>query len=194
MSHIEKIKELRNATGISLMECRKALEKAAGDIEKAKKILREEGKKMIRDKATKSACEGIISAYIHPGAKLGVMLDLKCETDFAAKSEAFKELAHELCLQIAAAKPLFIDEESIPEEKLREEKEIYEKQLRKSGKPEDVIRKAVEGRIKKYKEEVCLLLQTWIKDASKTVKDLIEDYAAKIGEKIEVARFVRYEI
>ena len=194
MSSIEKLKQLRDETGISMMECKKALDEAKGDLKRAKEILREKGKEMVKGREGKAASNGIVESYIHAGAKIGVLLELHCESDFAAKSQEFKSLAHELCLQIAAARPLFVKPEDIPEEFLDGEKKIYLKQMEDSGKPKEILDKVIEGKLNKYKEGVCLLSQAWVKDVSKTVQDLIDEAKAKTGENIEVAKFARYEI
>lgn len=138
--------------------------------------------------------QGIIEAYIHSNKKIGVLIDLRCETDFVAKTEEFKKLAHELCLQIAAMKPIFLVPEEIPEEFLSGERKIYQEQLKDSGKPQNLIDEIIEGKIKKYKEEICLLSQNWIKDESKTIRNLIDEHIAKFGEDIVIKRFIRYEI
>jgi len=194
MVSIEQLKQLREDTGISMMECKKALEEAGGDIEKAKKILREKGKEMVKGKEGRSTSQGIVASYIHPGDKIGVLLELHCETDFVARSDDFKKLAQEICLQIAAARPIYLRPEDIPEEFLDGEKKIYMKQFEGSGKPQKIIDQIIEGKLKKYKEEVSLLSQVWIKDQTKTIKDLIDDYISKLGEKIEVGKFARFEI
>lgn len=138
--------------------------------------------------------EGIIEAYIHQNKKIGVLVDLRCETDFVAKNEEFKKLAHELCLQVAAMKPLFLSKEDIPDEFIVGERKIYQEQLKNSGKPEKIINEIVEGKLKKYKEEISLLSQPYIRDETKTVKDLIDENTAKFGENIMIKRFVRFEI
>lgn len=194
MIKIDKLKQLREATGISMLECKKALEEARGDIERAKEILRERGKEIIKGKEGRGTSQGIVVSYIHPGDKVGVLLELHCETDFVAKNEDFKKLAHEICLQIAAARPLFAKVEDIPEKFLDGEKKIYQKQFEGSGKPQKIIDQIIEGKLKKYKEEVSLISQPWVKDTAKTIKNLIEDYVAKIGENIEVRKFSRYEV
>ncbi len=194
MVSTDQLKQLRQQTGISMLECKKALEEAKGDIEKAKKILREKGKEMIKSKEGRTAGQGIVASYIHAGSKVGVLLELLCETDFVAKSDDFKNLAHELCLQIAASRPIFVKEEDIPQEFLDGEKKIYQKQFEGSGKPQKIVDQIIEGKLKKYKEEVSLLSQVWVKDSNKTIKNLIEDYTAKIGEKIEISKFARFEI
>lgn len=194
MTIIDQVRQLREQTGISMMECKKALEASAGDIEKAKKVLRERGKEVIKSRGGKGAYQGIVESYIHPGSRIGVLLELHCETDFVAKSKEFKKLAHEVCLQIAAARPLFTREDEIPEKFLDEEKKIYQKQFAGSGKPEKIIEQIIEGKLSKYKKEVSLVSQPWVKDVAKTVADLVSDYIAKTGEKIEIGKFTRYEI
>lgn len=194
MITIDKLKQLRESTGVSVSECQKALEEASGDIEKAKEILRKWGKSLAGKKSARETKEGIVDSYIHPNKKIGVIIELNCESDFVAKSEEFKKLAHELCLQIAASKPLFLKEEDIPEEFLAGEREIYKEQLANSGKPKNLTDQIIEGKIARYKEEISLLSQPWIKDSDKTVNNLIEDHIARIGENIVVGRFARYEI
>jgi len=191
---LEKIKQLREETQVSLGECKKALEESGGDIEKAKEILRMKGKEIAGKKAQRETGEGIIETYLHPNKKIGVMVELRCETDFVARSEQFKKLAHEICLQIAAMNPLFLKEEDIPEEFLDGERKIYKEQLKDSSKPQKIIDEIIEGKLKKYKQSISLLSQPWIKDETKTIKDLIEETIAKVGENILVKRFVRYQI
>ncbi len=194
MATIDQIKQLREETGVSPTEIKKALEQANGDLEKAKELLRIWGKTLADKKTSREARQGIIDAYIHLDSKTGVLLDIRCESDFVAKSPDFKKLAHEICLQIAAMKPLFVKEEDIPEEFLDGETKIYKEQIKDSGKPEKIANQILEGKIKKYKEGVSLLSQPWIKDDSKTIKGLIEEAIAKIGENIEVKKFSRYSI
>lgn len=194
MISIDQIKQLREETGVSPTEIKKALEESKGDTEKAKELLRIWGKKVLNKKTSRETKAGLIETYLHQNAGTGVLLDIRCETDFVAKSPEFKNLAHEICLQIAAMKPLYVKEEDIPEEFLDGEIKIYTEQLKDSGKPENIAKQILEGKLKKYKEGVSLLSQTWIKDDSKTIKNLIEDTVAKVGENIEIKRFVRYEI
>lgn len=194
MANIEQLKQLREETGISMMECKKALEESRGDIKRAKEILREKGKEMIKGREGRAASKGIVESYIHGEGKIGVLLQLNCESGFVAKSDEFKKLAHELCLQVAASRPLFRRPEDIPEEFLDGEKRIYQKQFAGSGKPQEIVDKIIEGKLSKYKEEVSLVSQPWVRDPSKTVQDLIDDSRAKIGENIEVGKFCRYEI
>lgn len=194
MSNIESVKRLREETGVSMMECKKALEKANGDIEKAKKFLREKGEELAGKRASRDAGEGIITSYIHSNNKVGVLLDMRCESDFVAKSEDFRSLAHEICLQIAATKPKYIKEKDVPEEVIEEEREIILKQQEGSDKPKEILGQIVEGRLKKMKKETVLLSQVWVKDEKKTIEDIINEKTAKIGEKMEIRRFERYEI
>ena len=194
MISIDQIKQLREETGISPTEIKKALEEAKGDIEKAKELLRIWGKSLADKKTTREVKQGIIDTYIHPNSKTGVLLDIRCESDFVAKSPDFKNLAHEICLQIAAMKPMFTSESDIPEEFLDGETKIYTEQIKDSGKPENIVKQIIKGKLKKYKEGISLLSQPWIKDDSKTIKNLVEDAVAKIGENIEVKKFTRYEI
>ena len=194
MVTIDQIKQLREETGVSPVEIKKALAEANGDIEKAKELLRVWGKSLANKKISKETTQGVIDTYIHPNLKTGVLLDIRCETDFVAQSPEFKNLAHEICLQIAAIKPLFVSEDEIPEEFLDGEIKIYKEQIKESGKPENLVQQILEGKIKKYKESVSLLSQPWIKDDSKTVKNLIEDVVSKVGENIEIKSFTRYEI
>ncbi len=194
MITIDQIKKLREETGVSPTEIKKALEESKGDLEKAKELLRVWGKTLAGKKTERETKQGIIETYIHQNSKTGVLLDIRCESDFVAKSKEFKNLAHEICLQIAAMKPLFVSQNDIPEEFLDGETKIYKEQLKDSGKSENIAKQVIEGKIKKYKESISLLEQPWIRDDSKTIKNLIEDTVSKVGENIEVKRFVRYEI
>jgi len=191
---INKLKQLREETGISLGECKKALAEADGDIEKAKEILRKWGKELAGKKFERETKEGVIDIYLHPNKKVGVILDIRCESDFVARSEDFQKLAHEVCLQIAAMNPVFLKTEDIPEEFLTKEREIYQEQFKNSGKPEKVIGGIIEGKLKKHTEEISLLSQLYIRDETKTIKDLINETIAKIGENIIIEKFIRYQI
>ncbi len=194
MVDIKLVKQLRGETDVSITECKKALEETQGDIEKAKEILRKWGKDLAGKKTDRDVAQGIIETYIHPNKKLGVLLEIRCETDFVAKSEQFQKLAHEICLQIAASKPLFVKEENVPENFLDGEKKIYQEQFKDSGKPKEIINQIIEGKLKKYKQEILLMSQPWVKDDTKTIKDLIDENIAKLGENIIVKRFARHEI
>ena len=194
MVNIDQIKQLREETGSSPVDIKKALEETNGDVKRAKEILRVKGKAVLNKKASRETKAGLIEIYSHQNTKLGVMLDIRCETDFVAKNPQFKELAHEICLQIAAMKPIFVSETDIPEEFLDGETKIYKEQATNSGKPEKIVILMIEGKLKKYKEEISLLSQPWIKDDTKTIKNIIEDTVGKVGENIEIKRFARYEI
>tara|TARA_Y100000310_G_scaffold188360_2_gene188344 strand:- start:573 stop:1157 length:585 start_codon:yes stop_codon:yes gene_type:complete len=194
MVSIDQVKQLREETDVSITECKKALEQANGDFDKAKEILRTWGKELAGKKSEREAKQGIIESYVHPNKKVGVLLELRCETDFVAKSDEFKKLAHDICLQIAAMSPLFVNVEDIPEEFLDGEKKIYQGQIKDSGKPKEIIDQVIEGKLNKYKDQVSLMSQTWIKDDQKTVKDLINDYIGKVGENVEIRGFKRFEI
>jgi len=191
---IEDVKKLREETGVSVTDCQKALEETKGDFDKAKEILRKKGMELAGKRAGREVAHGIIDSYIHPNKRVGVLLELRCESDFVARSPDFQNLAHELCLQIAAMAPLFVKEEDISEELLDREKKIYKEQFSTSGKPQEVVDQIIEGKLKKYKEGVSLLSQPWIKDQTKTVKDLLDESVAKIGENIVIKSFARYEI
>ncbi|MFA5878207.1 MAG: elongation factor Ts [Candidatus Staskawiczbacteria bacterium] len=194
MVDIEQIKQLRDETGASPTECKKALLESNGDAAKARELLRIHGKAVATKKTARETKTGLIDTYLHLNAQTGVMLDIRCESDFVAKSENLKTLAHEICLQIAAQKPIFVKEEEIPAEFIDGETKIYKEQFKDSGKPQKIVDQIIEGKLNKYKAEVSLLSQVWIKDDSKTIKDLIGEYVAKIGENIEVKRFSRFEI
>lgn len=191
---IEKIKQLREETGVSPTEVKKALEEAMGDFEKAKDILRIRGKSLAGKKQEREAMQGIIDCYLHSNLKIGVLLDVRCESDFVAKSADFKNMAHEICLQIAAMKPLFVSENDISQEIIDEETKIYREQMKDFGKPENIASQIIEGKLKKYKDSVCLLNQPWVKDDSKIIKNLIEETIAKVGENIEIKKFTFYQI
>ncbi len=186
------VKELRDKTGAGFMDCKKALQEANGDIEKAIDILKKKGIAKAAKKASRTASDGLIASYIHHGGKIGVLVEVNCETDFVAKTDDFKTLVNEIAMQIAAANPLYVKREDIPEDVLQREKEIYKAQALESGKPEKIVDKIVEGKIQKYYKEVCLLEQPYIRDDEKTVQDLINEAIAKLGENIVVRRFIRF--
>lgn len=188
------IKELRAATGAGMLDCQKALKESNGNMEEAIKILREKGMAAVAKKASRIAAEGVVTSYIHMGGKIGVLLEVNCETDFVAKSEAFALLCKDLAMQIAAASPEFVRIEEVPTENVENEKEILRVQALNEGKPAAIIEKMVEGRVKKYYKDVCLMEQEFVKDSEKTIKDLITEATLKIGEKINIRRFVRYQM
>lgn len=194
MANINQIKKLREETGVSLMECKKALEQAQGDLEKAKEILRKRGMEFAAKKKERETKAGIIASYIHSNKKVGVLLDLRCETDFVAQNKEFQTLSHELCLQIAAMSPKFVSPQDVPEEDLERERKIYREQFSDAGKSEKLVEEIVEGKIEKYKKEICLLPQPFIKNPDKTIQDVINEYISKLGENIVIKRFVRYEL
>jgi elongation factor Ts len=188
------VKELREMSGAGMMDCKKALTEASGNLEKAIDILRKTGIAKARKKSGRSAKEGLILPYIHPGDKLGVLLEINCETDFVANTEDFKELSKDIAMHIAASNPMSVNREEIPNDILIREKDIYADQARQSGKPEDIIEKMTEGRLNKFYQENVLMEQTFVKDPDKTVSDLITETVAKLGENILVSRFSRFQL
>ncbi len=190
----EMIKELRAATGAGVLDCRKALTEANGDFQKAVDYLREKGLATAAKRADRQASEGVIELYSHGGGRVGVMVEVNCETDFVARSEAFRNLAHEIALQIAAAAPRYIKEEDIPAEVLEKEAEIARKRAIEEGKPEAVAERIVQGRLEKFKDEVVLIRQPYIRDENITVRQLLLQNIAAIGENIVIRRFQRWEL
>ncbi len=190
----DQVKKLRTRTGAGMMDCKQALIEAEGDTEKAVEILRQKGLSALKKRAGRIAKEGLIDSYVHAGEKLGVLLEVNCETDFVARSAEFKEFAHNIAMQIAAANPLYISREEILPEVIEKEKEIFGYQTQNKGKPPDVVEKIIAGKMEKYFEEVCLLEQPYIKDTNIKVQDLLSVLAAKIGEKIVVRRFSRFQL
>ena len=178
------VNALRQRTGVGMMDCKKALTEANGDMDKAVEILREKGMATAAKKAGRIAAEGVVDSYIHMGGKVGVLVEVNCETDFVARGDQFKTLVHDVALQIAASKPLYVTKEEVPQDVLDKEKEILKIQAMNEGKPEAIAEKMVQGRIKKYYEDFCLLEQPFVKDPSKTVGQLITEAIASIGEKI----------
>ncbi|WP_456384637.1 translation elongation factor Ts [Persephonella sp.] len=188
------VKTLREMTGAGILECKKALEETGGNLEEAVELLRKRGIAKAAKKAGRETKEGLIHAYIHAGGRVGVLLELNCETDFVARNETFKELANELALQIAAMRPQYVSRDTVPKEVIEKEGEIAREAALAEGKPEHIAEKIAEGKVEKFLKEVCLLEQPYIKDDKKTVEDLIKEYIAKLGENIQVRRFTRYEI
>jgi elongation factor Ts len=186
------VKELREKTGVGMMDCKKALTEADGDMEKAIINLREQGLAKAAKRAGRAAKEGIITSYIHPGDKLGVLVEINCETDFVARTDDFKALCKDVAMQIAAASPLVVNREDISQDQIKAEREIYKTQALNEGKPEKIVDKIVDGKIEKYYSEVVLLEQAFIKDTDKTVKDILMETIAKLGENINIKRFVRF--
>ena len=190
----ELVKKLREKTGAGMMDCKRALEKAGGDMDEATDYLRKQGMAQAAKKASRTAKEGIIYSYIHPGDKLGVLLELNCETDFVARTEDFRLLAKDIAMQIAATNPLVVTRSDLRPEILDKEKEIYRTQAKNEGKPEKIIERIVEGKLEKYFQEVCLLEQPFVKDQDRSLKDRIDETIAKLGENIAVKRFVRFRL
>lgn len=189
----EMVKQLRERTGSGMMDCKKALNETNGDMDKAIEYLREKGLATAAKKSGRIAAEGIVDAYIHGDGRIGVLVEVNIETDFAAKNENFKAFVKDIAMQIAAARPEYVRREEVPAEILEKEKEILKAQALNEGKPEKIVEKMVEGRIEKYYKEVCLMEQGWIKDPDKTIKQLMTEQIATIGENINIRRFVRFE-
>jgi elongation factor Ts len=188
------VKKLREKTGAGMMDCKRALEKADGDMDQATDYLRKQGMAQAAKKASRTAKEGIIYSYIHPGDKLGVLLEVNCETDFVARTEDFKLLAKDIAMQIAATNPLVVTRSDLKPEVLDKEKEIYRTQAKNEGKPEKIIERIVEGKLEKYFQEVCLLEQPFVKDQDRSLKDRIDETISKLGENLAVKRFVRFRL
>lgn len=190
----EMVKELRERTGSGMMDCKKALVESNGDMEKAIEYLREKGLATAAKKSGRIAAEGIVDAYIHGGGRIGVLVEVNVETDFAAKNEEFRSFVKDIAMQIAASNPQYVRREEVPEEVIEKEKEILKVQAMNEGKPANIAEKMVAGRLEKFFKEVCLLEQPFIKDTDKTVQDILNETIAKIGENINIRRFVRYEM
>jgi len=188
------VKDLREKTNAPVMDCKKALMDSNGDMEKAINYLREKGLAAASRKVGRITKEGLVVSYIHPGGRIGVLLEINCETDFVAKNSDFGVLAKDLAMQIAATNPICIKKEDLPAEILEKEKEIYRAQAKSTGKPDKVIEKIAEGKLEKYYTEVCLLEQAFVKDPDIKVQDLIKNYIAKFGENITLSRFIRYQL
>ena len=188
------VKELRDKTGAGMMDCKRALVETNGDLVKAVEALRKAGVTKAEKKGIRSAQDGLIYSYIHHGGRLGVLVEVNCETDFVAKTDGFKELVHNLAIQIAATNPVSVSREQVPEELVKSEQDIYTEQAKNSKKPDKMIEKIVTGKMDKYFQEICLLEQPFIKDPDKIVKDLITESIATLGENISVGRYIRYAV
>jgi elongation factor Ts len=188
------VKELRQKTGAPMMDCKKALAESGGDFEKAITYLRQKSLATVSKKAQRATTEGVVASYIHPGSKIGVLLELNCESDFVARNDEFQEFTKNMTMHIAALNPLYVTRENVPETVVGKEREIYRAQAQESGKPEKIWDKIVNGRLDKFFAEVCLLEQSYIKDDSQTVKDVLNELIAKLGENISIRRFVRYQL
>jgi elongation factor Ts len=188
------VRDLREKTGAGMMDCKKALAESGGNFEKAVDYLRQKGLATAAKRAGRVASEGRIGSYIHAGAKIGVLVEVNCETDFVAKTDDFQNFAKDLAMQIAASNPFFVRREEVPPEALEKEREIYRIQAREAGKPEKVIDKIVDGKLEKYYGEVCLLEQVFVKDTDIKIQDLLNGLIGKLGEKIEIRRFARFQV
>jgi elongation factor Ts len=188
------VKELRQATGAGVLDCRQALETCAGDLESAVAYLREKGLAAAAKRADRQASDGRVEAYVHPGSRIAVLLELNCETDFVARTDDFKTLAHDLALHIAFAAPRYITREDVPGELIERERAIYRAQALEEGKPENVIGRIVEGRLEKFYQQACLMEQPFVRDEDRMIQELITDAIAKFGENVVMRRFVRYAV
>ena len=195
MSYTAKdVQTLRQRTGAGMMECKKALEESAGDMEKAVDSLRKRGIAKAEKRVGKHTSEGVITSYIHHNGKVGVLVEVNCETDFVARTDDFKELAREIALHIASAAPVAVDKDGVPQALVERERQIFEEQARASGKPDAIVQKMVEGKVESYYKEVALVYQPYVREPKKTVGDLIKETSAKVGEHIQVRRFTRYQM
>jgi elongation factor Ts len=190
----EMVKTLRERSGVGIMDCKEALEYSGGDIEAAIEYLRKKGLSRAVKKAERLTSEGLITSYIHPGGKIGVLLEINCETDFVARTEQFKALAKDISMQIAASNPIYLKREDVPIEVVSKEREIYIHQAKESGKPDNVTEKIADGKMEKYYSDVCLMEQPFVKDQEITIKELIAVKIAELGENIKINRFVRFQL
>ncbi|RMF70507.1 MAG: translation elongation factor Ts [Calditrichaeota bacterium] len=190
----DKVKALREQTGVGIMECKSALEETDGDIERAVELLRKRGIASAQKRAGRETKEGVVEAYIHAGSRLGVLVEVNCETDFVAKTDDFKRFVRDIAMQIAATNPRVVSREEFSKEEIDKETEIYTTQAKNDGKPENIIERFVQGKLEKFYQESVLLEQAFIKDPNKTIKDLLNEMIAKTGENINIRRFVRYQL
>lgn len=190
----EMVKELRERTGAGMMDCKKVLMECAGNMDKAVDLLREKGLAAAAKKASRVAAEGVVESYIHGGGRIGVLVEINCETDFVAKTDEFRQFTKDVAMHIAAANPLYLDKDEVPQDVLEHEKEILRNQALNEGKPEKIVDKMVLGRVEKYYKEVCLLEQAFVKNPDMTIRQLVTEKVAKIGENISIRRFVRYQL
>lgn len=188
------VKDLRTRTGAGMMNCKKALSEADGDMDKAVDILREKGLSQAAKKAGRIAAEGVVASYIHGGGRIGVLVEVNCETDFVAQNEGFKTLVKDIAMQIAASAPTYLKREEVPEDVLEHERSVLREQALNEGKPEKIVDRMIDGRIEKFYKENCLLEQAFVKDSDKSVQDVITETIAKLGENISVRRFTRYQM
>ena len=190
----QMVKELRESSGAGIMDCKTALKEAEGDLAQAELILRKRGIAIAQKKSSRAANEGMIGAYIHPGSKLGVLVEVNCETDFVARTDEFQQLVHDVAMHVAATDPQFIRKEDITKEALENEKQVQRARALEEGKPEHVIEKIIEGRMGKFYEEICLLEQPFVKDSAMTIGELMTSKIAKLGENITLSRMVRFKV
>ena len=188
------VKQLRDKTGAGMMDCKNALKESNGDLEGAIDYLRKSGAAKAEKKGSRATKEGLVYSYIHAGGRLGVMIEVNCETDFVAKTDGFVELSHNLAMQIAATNPISLDKNSVPDDIIAKEKEIYTEQAKSSGKPDNIIEKMVEGRLSKFFQENCLMEQAYIKDSDKKISDLLTETIATLGENITISKFTRFAV
>ena len=191
---LDKVKKLRAETLAGIVDCKKALEESKGDLEKAKVILRKRGIKIARKKSGKTTDQGLIASYVHHNGRVGVLVEMQCQSDFVARNEAFRQFSRDIAMQVAASMPQWISQEEVPVAKIEEEKQILEEEAKREGKPPHIIDKIVEGRMKKFYEQVCLLNQPYIKDGEKTVNEYFQQTIAQLGENIKIGRFVKFEL
>lgn len=190
----EMVKELRTATGAGVLDCRKALESANGDFDKAVTALREKGLAAAAKKANRDANEGLVGHYVHMGSKVASLVEVNCESDFVARTEEYKSLVHDLAMHVVAAKPQYLTPETVPAEVIEQEKAIYRTQLAEENKPANVVDRIIEGKLAKFYEDTCLMEQPFVKDPSVKIKDLVNQHIAKLGENIRIRRFVRFAV
>jgi elongation factor Ts len=188
------VKELREKTGVGMMDCKKALQECGGDFDKAMKFLREKGIADAAKRSGKATREGVVFSYIHPGNKIGVMVEINCETDFVARTPDFQNFAKDVAMHIAASNPQFVQRDEVPQKLVDAERDLLKSQAKESGKPDNVLDKIVEGRIDKFYAQICLLEQPFIKDMNMTVEELLKEQIGKIGENIQIRRFTRYQL
>lgn len=191
---IALIQQLRERTGLGMMDCKQALVEVEGDIEKAVEVLRKKGAAVAAKRSGKDTDEGLVHAYIHPGSRIGVLVEINCETDFVARTQDIKTFAQDICMQITAAKPLYISPEDVDPNFLAREKDIFHDQMKDSGKPEKIVEQIIDGKVKKLYSEICLLQQTFVKNDQFTITQVLEEIIAKTGENIRIKRFARFEI
>jgi elongation factor Ts len=191
---LEAVKELREKTGAGLQDCQKALTEAAGDVDKAVRVLRERGLAKAAKKATRAATDGLVGAYIHPGGKIGVLIEVNCETDFVAKTPEFQQLVKDLAMQVAAAEPRWVSRDEVPAAEVESEREIFRVQARQSGKPDKVLERIVEGQVERFFKDVCLLEQPFVKQSDRTVEEIVKEAIVRFGVNVAVRRFARFKL